>query len=131
MSSDVKVAEVTVGSTVWWFDPNRRVYATDATGHRAGPPIYHEHWCETTIVSETRASWTTKDRQKILKSDRRIHDRYGIKAVKFSRAEVDADVWVHDNRRAIVDAIAAIGDVEKLKRIAEIVGYVPREPSPG
>ena len=127
MSKDHKAPAVTVGSTVWWFDPNRRVYVKDEKGYRTGSPIYREHWRRTTIVSETRMSWVTKDGNKISKSDRRMRDSMGLKAVVFSLAEVDADCWINDNRYKVAERVRDCKDVDVLKRIAEIVGYVEKD----
>ncbi len=46
-----------IGSTVWIFDENHRVYVKGAGHFSAGHLIYREHWRPTNITSETRVSW--------------------------------------------------------------------------
>jgi hypothetical protein len=42
------------------------------------------------------------------------------------RARADDAVWVHENAYKIGDAVGRMRDPEKLRRVAEIVGYEPR-----
>ena len=121
--SDMGKPAVGIGSTVWWFDNNRRVYAKDERGHAVGGPIYREHWRETTITGETPRSWLTADRMKFSKTTGEMRDAYGVKRCVFSLADVEADYWIHEHRYAVRTMVGDCDDVDALKRIAEIVGY--------
>lgn len=123
--SDKGKPAVGIGSTVWWFDQNRRVYAKSASGGSTGSPIYREHWRETTITGETPRSWLTACRMKFSKATGEMRDAYGVKRCVFSLADVEADCWIHEHRYAISKMVGDCDDVGVLKRIAEIVGYKP------
>ena len=120
--SDKGKPAVGIGSTVWWFDQNCRVYAKSASGGSTGSPIYREHWRETTITGETLRSWVTLY-GKFSKADGTRRDAYGVKRCVFSLADVKADCWIHEHRYAIRTMVGDCDDVDVLKRIAEIVGY--------
>src|SRR5690348_13336803 len=74
-----------VGSTIWVFDCNRRVYAKDGRGG----PIYREHWRPVKIASETSRSWITDWGQKVPKKG----EHHGV---CFTEKEVDDKSWVED-----------------------------------
>ena len=107
--SDVGLA---VGSTIWVFDGNRRIYAKDGRGG----PIYREHWRPAKITSETSRSWITDWGQKVPKKGERP-------GVCFTEKEVDEKSWVEDNHYKISDAVNRVRDHETLRAIAKLVGY--------
>ena len=106
-----------VGSTVWIFDNNRRVYPKAEKGRlwASGGPIYREHWTTAKIIGETRRSWITDRNQKVPKKG--PHP-----GVRFTQHEVDEDAWMNDHRYKVSEAVARCRDVEKLRAIAQAVG---------
>ncbi len=50
-------APLGIGSPIWFFDQNRRVYQKDERGHSFGAPIWREHWGRLEIIGETPRSW--------------------------------------------------------------------------
>ena len=121
--SDKGKPAVGIGSTVWWFDNNCRVYAKSASGGSTGSPIYREHWREAAITGETSRSWVTANRMKFSKTTGEMRDAYGIKRCVFSLADVEADCWIHEHAYHVAELVKTCKDVDVLKRIAEIVGY--------
>lgn len=106
-----------IGSTIWLFDNNRRIYP-EPRGEHNGGPIYREHWRPVTIEGETARSWVTSWYGK------KVPKRGPRQGVAFTDAEVDADVWAHDHRYKIVRMVE-LCEVETLKAIAQAVGYMP------
>lgn len=50
-----------VGSTLWYFDQNQRVYPKDKGSHYSGgSPIWREHWRAVKVESETKRSWVVR-----------------------------------------------------------------------
>lgn len=47
---------IAIGSKLWMFDENRRVYAKTENKF-AGRTIWREHWRPMKVVGETRVSW--------------------------------------------------------------------------
>jgi hypothetical protein len=104
---------------VWIFDINRRVYAPKELGrlYSSGPPIWREHWRKCAITGETKRSWITEWGRKIPKTG---HDP---RSVCFSEEEIDRMAWIVDNRHRLARYIESITDFDKMKQVAEIVGY--------
>lgn len=112
--------ELRVGSTIWYFDENRRIYAEREPG-RPGPhsgPIYYEHWRPTKITGENRVSWITNYGKA---SKRGPHPGWA-----FSLTEVDEDCWMHGHRYEIVRLVERCRDAEVLRKIAAILGWEPK-----
>ncbi len=117
MPDDALGATLKIGSTVWRFDLNHRVYARGSMG----PPIYREHFVAMKIESETSRSWVTTYGHKIPKAS--ASDVCGN---YFLTAEaVERDIWVKDHRYKIRDAMDRCGDAAILKQIASLLGYDP------
>jgi hypothetical protein len=108
--------ELKVGSKIWKFDVNCRVYQRDARGMAHGGPIYREHWREVEITGETRVSWLTHYGKAPKKGP---HHGWA-----FTLREVEDDCWVKDHRYRIADTVQRCHDAEVLRRVAEVVGYV-------
>lgn len=104
---------------VWIFDINRRIYKPKEPGrlYSSGPPIWREHWRKRAITGETKRSWITEYGQKIPKKDA------DPRAFCFSEEEIDRMAWIVDNRHRLARHIESLLDFEKMKQIAEIVGY--------
>lgn len=73
-------SEIAVGSTVYVFDVNRRVY--DRSSGATSAPIYREHFKPETVTGETSRSWVvgrTWSAKKIDKKTRAgIYDEQGV-----------------------------------------------------
>lgn len=105
--SDTKIG---IGSTIWRFDLNHRIYKD----HNSGPD-YRSYWLETKITGETPRSWLVGNWAKCPKKG----DHSGW---AFSLEEVDDNVWSHDERHKIIRCVERC-DVFTLRKIAELVGY--------
>jgi len=99
----------------WIFDENRRKYKEDKNGRSLGGPIWREHWVKVNIVGETSRSWIT--------------DYFGRKVPKkggrgysFSEAGIDRMAFV-EKRWAISEAVRSCTDYDKLRLIADTVGF--------
>lgn len=108
------MTELKVGDKVWRFDQNRRVY--DGTGSFGGKVIYAEHFYQDVITGETSRSW--------------IVGKYGYRVNKktlegiYTDEQKANDIWMHNNRYKIASIVDRCNDVEKMRQIAQIVGYV-------
>lgn len=114
-----------IGSTIWIFDINRRVYPPREKGRVSGAPIWREHWRPVKITGETSRSWLTEYGEKVPKKGANPH------FVAFTREEIDRAAWVQDNRYRIVREIEGISDHDTLRKIAEVIGYQPPSQSNG
>lgn len=113
-----------VGDILFNFDGNRRSYDPGF----GGAPIYEKHFRQETIVDETKVSWVVgPGKVKVNKKTLESACHYGDRGY-FTKAGMDADIWLHDHKHKIIREVEHIG-VEQLKEIARIVGYnaaVPR-----
>jgi hypothetical protein len=108
---------------IWIFDENRRVYPKDASGRTpfGGSPIWREHWVKVEVIGETRVSWVVQwyGELKVPKK--------GANPARFafSLEDIERRTFVVENRHGIADAVGRLGDFDKLKAVAELVGYAP------
>jgi hypothetical protein len=129
----VTATELAIGSTVWIFDPDRRVYAEKPKKGNlwySGAPIWREHWRPCVIMGETRVSWLvghTKDDtypRKINKRDLAAGKAHGVLT---SEADLDAACYVHEHAHKIGERVQRISGglaaAETLRKIAALVGY--------
>lgn len=115
--------EIVVGSVVYRFDINRRVYEKNAEGKAVGGPIYREYFRKYYIIGEEGRSWIYSSTP-----DGPYHQNNKIgktkaKDVFYSEAEVDRQCWMEYHRYRICRAVELCRDVAKIKAIAEIIGY--------
>lgn len=112
---------MTTPEYIWIFDINRRSYLRDEKGYSYGSPIWRDHWVKCKVTGETSRSWII-DRwnEKIPKKG------YNPKVVAFNEEEIDREAFVQENRHRIADAICYL-DYDKLKQVADLIGYVPVE----
>lgn len=113
------IAEIGIGSTVWVFDPNRRVYPRAPEGKLclSDSPIWREYWRPCTIKGENSRSWILSDGTKVPKKN------HNPLMVSFSQEEIDKAAWVQENRHKIVRVIERLHDYDTLHKVAELVGY--------
>lgn len=109
--------EVGIGSVIWRFDVNHRVYLKDPnTGRSTGGPIYREHWQRYTITGETPRSWITSCHSKVPKKGK--HDGWA-----FSESEVDDYCWVEEYRHSLIREVSSCRNPAILRKIAALIGY--------
>ncbi len=108
--------KIGVGSTVWVFDENRRVYEKDANGRAQGGPIWIKHWEPQVITGETRVSWLVGRWLKFPKNG-------APGKVAFSWEEVKEREWVAVHRYGIERCVNSCRDPQALRQIAALVGY--------
>jgi hypothetical protein len=112
-----------VGSTVWVFDYNHRVYTKAPDGSvYGGRVIWREHWRPKTITGETSRSWIVQEHPwtptiKIPKKDPPTH------IYAFSEDEVIQRAWVNDHAHKIAEIINRRIDYSTLRKVAEVIGY--------
>jgi len=117
------MSTVGIGSPVWIFDSNHRVYPPREKGGLSSGPIWREHWVKRKIVAETSRSWITDYwGRKIPKkgADPRV--------IAFSEEEITRAAWVHDNAHKIARVVGVSNDFEQLQAIAKLIGYQEANP---
>jgi hypothetical protein len=111
---------------IWILDENHRVYTEAKPNSLWGTLIWRKCWRKRRITGETRVSWIIDGHLKISKKG----PWFGV---AFSEAEIDRRVWIHDHgykiAKAVEDLRHADGGFEKLKAVAEIVGYPVKAPA--
>lgn len=115
------MSTIKIGSTVWVFDKNRRVYPPKQPGDiwSKGNPIYREHFVPAVITDETSRSWIIGSwNRKVPKNG--PHEGYA-----FTEQEVDDACWANDHRYKLVQHIERLRDIPLLKKIAEVSGFKP------
>jgi hypothetical protein len=125
-----QTAPIAVGSPAWILDPQRRSYERP-DGTRSGGPLRSAMWCDAVIVAENRRSWIVVLAHlaprweglppwrvhRVPKSAEGVHDGATV-----HRQAVEDDVFVHDHRARIVDAVQRAGAAQ-LRDVAAAVGY--------
>ncbi len=117
MSSPLDANAIGIGSTVWIFDQNRRVYRK--TGSSRGP-VWREHWRPEKIIGETSRSWIVGQGWNETKIPKK---GWNPRAVCFGEAEIDRQAFVVEHAYRISDLVRRLDDYDTLKKIAEMVGY--------
>ena len=110
-----------VGSTVWIFDENHRVYQRDEKGRQYGGPIYREHFVPRKIASETSRSWIVCGEK---------YDKKTLRGLYVTKDQIDLKCWENVHRYKIVRAVEHSCDAKTLKAIAELIGYAPTPEAP-
>jgi hypothetical protein len=121
-----RLSHIEIGSVVFEFDQNRRVYADPETGEKAQNSRYDRsairqwsgHWRRTTVVNENRSSWVLGTGTKVPK--RPTEKRPIPGHVALSVAEVE-DAAILASSHVVSDAVRE-ADAETLRRVAELVG---------
>lgn len=105
-----------VGSTIWRFDGNRRVYTRPADSKWGGTIIYREHWEPRKIVGETGRSWIVEGFERWKAPKKGAHPGWA-----FSEREVDLDVFAHEHRHPILEAVRRASP-EQLIQVGRLLG---------
>lgn len=111
-------SEIAVGSVVFVYDQNRRVYGSSLSG-----PSPRHHYRAEQVVGETSRSWLTGYAHRPDK-----HPKADPRALH-GLDDVEDALWVSSHRYRISRKIDAISDADKLRAIAKLIGFEP-EPSP-
>jgi hypothetical protein len=116
------MSELGIGSRVWEFDTNHRVYPPKKPGQRysGGPPIYEKHFIEYRIVGEEGRSWLLQ-RGEGWRPTKVGKQQLGKKF--FTDSQREGMIWAHEHRHAMIRMIERCDDVDVLKQIAGLVGY--------
>jgi hypothetical protein len=118
-----------IGSTIYIFEDNHRVYAKDAQGRSTGGPIWKEHWRPHTIDGETTQSWIVgKDWRNPIKISKKELREGTLRGVCFSMEEVERKAWVKANAHYLGNVVGVQDNYELLKKIAEMVNYKEQKP---
>lgn len=120
-----------IGATVWHFDENRRVYTHD-DGTRSSGPIWRKHWEPWVIVGETSRSWIALPSSWYIKDPaskfaRKLPKKGVLSTWCWSEEEIDRRAWAREHKYKIADRVQRVVDPDVLKKIAELVGYEPKE----
>jgi hypothetical protein len=132
MGKEVPAPTLTIGSVVWRFDPNRLVYDY-ANGHRVGGPLRQSQWVAWEIRGETSRSWIAvrpdypnrpDDLENLgVKLPKRVTPEQARQVGFLLTAQaVEDDVWAHDHRHRVVQAVQSI-DLATLRKVAELIRY--------
>ena len=123
MTSEAIMGDIKIGSPVWVFDINRRVYRPRSPGdrHLSGGPVWREHWGKHKIGGETSRSWVLDNGRKVPKTGADP----GVCA--FSEADIDRREWVHEHSHRIAYEVGMTKDYDALMAVAELIGFkVPK-----
>jgi len=125
MSSEPRLK---IGSEVWWFDENRRIYPKEGEPgfERLGSaPIWREHWRKMEIIGENRVSWIVGfaggkvEQFKIKKKDLYPRER----TLAYSEADIDEREWLEKHRHRIAEVVGRIKNPRVLRMIATFIDY--------
>ena len=107
--------DLAIGSTVYVFDGNYREY--DRNSPDWPGPIYRKHFRPMRIVDETSRSWVLEGHP-----GRKIN-KTTLDGIYVDLEAVERAVWVERNSYRIGGIIGRLRDYDKLRAIAEIIGY--------
>jgi len=106
-----------IGSKIWVYDENKRVYVDDA-GNKTNSPNPRHYWRECEIVGENKTSWIAGYHDEIKINKKTLASRHQI---AYSLDEIERWLFVHYHRFALIDALRYCTDCDKLKAIAKIL----------
>jgi hypothetical protein len=130
-----------IGSTVWKFEADRRVYHPRGSKLFASTvgPIFREKFIRYQIVDETSKSWlvgfvngepgdghgegkaSTGSLSKMPKNLKIPNGRVRLKY--YTTQQMEDAVYVEDNRHRIAEFISREADATMLRQVAAIIGY--------
>lgn len=129
------MSNLNMGDTLYLFDSNRRVYPNVTDDEKkagkiwpSGGPIYREHFRPLLIAGETPGTWVLEPgrltvNKKTLKARRTA---FGQECV-YTKDQVDAKVYIHDNATRIAALVEHCHNVDLLKRIDKMLQVVSEE----
>jgi len=113
----------TIGQRVWFFDDNRRIYETDQSG-----PIYSRHFVSQFVVGIEGRSYLINSGPVGSWANRKIAFDKAEKCY-FTDQERSDDIWKNGHQCKVADLVRRC-DLETLKRVAEVIGYVVDDAEP-
>lgn len=120
MSSQPGLRNIGIGSTVWIFDSNRRVYPPkkpDGT-HSYGGPIFREHFRPVVIKGETSGTWLLEQHIAINKKTlMSAKDYYGHRTAACTKEQMEDRIYIHDTAPRLARRVQECKDVGLLRRI--------------
>ena len=112
-----------VGQTVYVFDPNIRIYKTDAAGRSIGP-IYAERW-RATVITAVGRTIVTVGRSRFRPDGRgEYRSEEGRTRLVLTKREMEDDIYLELHRHRVTELVSR-GDAALVRKVAELVGYVP------
>jgi hypothetical protein len=119
--------EIGIGSKIWIFDANVRVYKPYEPGKGISSPIWRHHWVEREIVGETSKSWIYNYFREV----KIPKNRTDFRTLAYSEQEIDDLEWAHEHKLRIADQIKYKPlPIEQLKEVARIIGYEAKQGQP-
>jgi hypothetical protein len=120
------MSEFGIGSPVWAYDENHRVYRDGKSA-----PVWREHWRKKQVKGETSRSWVVGEGNpryggfKLSKAEI-ASGTYDKSTIALSEQDIDRAQWVRDNRYRITGAVDRLSDYYILQQVAKLVGYEER-----
>ena len=126
----MKSPKPNIGDTVWYFDPNHRVYKKDANGKGTGGPIWRDHWRPAKGTGETRLSWIVgHDYYEVFRIKKKQWSAMiALGAISTSEEHITQLQFVED-RFKIASAVGKCLDYATLKAIHDLL-HPPKADSP-
>lgn len=121
---------IAIGSKLWMFDENRRVYAEPLKKGQlwpSGGPIWREHWRPMEVIGETRVSWIVgyaeqKKPWEIAKIPKAAFKAGACpQGWALSEAHVDELVWVKENTLRLSQEVLRCYDPRVLRAVDELL----------
>ncbi len=121
---------IRVGSVLWEFDENNRVYREGSSG-----PIYEEHFVKNFIIGENKVSWIVSrypdaelDSGLVRKVNKKtlIENANGFwRRCFYTNEGREQKTWIDQHRFRLAKHIEGCWDADLLRKIAQIAGYPP------
>jgi hypothetical protein len=109
-----------IGSQVWIFDGNRRIYREGQSG-----PVYREHFVAHTVIGGTRSSWLLSGGFKVDKRTgllrKPLGGWYAVRPQVYTLSQVNDDCYVNTERHRIADLVARIRDANVLRKVEAVL----------
>lgn len=109
-----------IGDKVWIKDENHRIYF-DPEGNKLNSPWYRGYFVEYHISGETNQSWIVGN-HKVNKKTLTYKTEPGKDGILYtSEEQIEQISWIHQNQYKIADRVKFCNDIDKLKKIEEIL----------
>ena len=112
-----------IGTILYRFDENRRVYKRDENNRPYGGAIYAEHFVPVEIHGETKLSWICGPSYAISKVNKK-EIMTGRSGDFFTAEGMNDQIWIEDHRHRVRDRLYS-ATADQLRQIAAILGYKP------
>lgn len=112
---------ITISSTLYEFNQNRRVYRRKLDGTSYGAPIFEEYFQPVQVTGETKVSWIVGPdwaQSKVNKKEILT----GRAGVFFTKAGMEDEIFKNDNAIEIANLVKS-QSADVLRQIAKILNY--------